>query len=28
VMGILGKLKASMKEYPNINPGQDFEGYK
>ena len=24
---ILGKKAASMQEYPNIKPGQDFEGY-
>jgi arylsulfatase A-like enzyme len=28
VMGILGKLQASMKKYPNITPGQEFDGYK
>jgi hypothetical protein len=25
---ILGEKAVSMKEYPNIQPGQDFEGYQ
>jgi hypothetical protein len=28
VMEILGSLAISMKEYPNIPPGQDFSGYE
>jgi len=28
VMGILTGLALSMKDYPNIPPGQDFDGYK
>jgi len=28
VMKILGELQVSMKEYPNIQPGQDFDGYE
>jgi hypothetical protein len=28
VMDILGGLAISMKEYPNIPPGQAFDGYK
>ncbi len=28
VTEILAKLAASMKEYPNIRPGQDFSGYE
>jgi len=28
VMKILGELKGSMAQYPNIKPGQEFEGYK
>jgi len=28
VMKILGRLQSSMKEYPNIQPGQDFDGYE
>ena len=28
VMKILGGLESSMKEYPNIRPGQDFDGYE
>ena len=28
VMEILGGLAISMKQYPNIPPGQDFDGYK
>jgi len=28
VMKILGKLKGSMVKYPNIKPGQEFEGYQ
>ncbi len=28
VMKILGELESSMKEYPNIRPGQDFDGYE
>ncbi len=28
VMKILGELQSSMKEYPNIRPGQDFDGYE
>ncbi len=27
VMEILTELQGSMKEYPNLKPGQDFEGY-
>lgn len=27
VMKILTELGASMQKYPNIRPGQDFEGY-
>ena len=25
---LLGEKAVSMKEYPNIQPGQDFEGYE
>jgi hypothetical protein len=28
VMEILGGIQTSMHEYPNIKPGQDFDGYK
>jgi len=28
VMQILGELQASMVEFPNISPGEDFEGYR
>ncbi len=28
VSKILGGLAASMQEYPNIKPGQDFQGYR
>jgi len=28
VSKILGKLTASMQKYPNLKPGQEFEGYK
>lgn len=28
VMEILTKLEKSMQEYPNIKPGQDFNGYR
>jgi arylsulfatase A-like enzyme len=28
IMGILTNLQMSMHKYPNIKPGQDFEGYK
>jgi hypothetical protein len=28
VMEILGELAASMKAYPNIPPGQNFDGYE
>ena len=28
VMEILTELNKSMQEYPNINPGQDFGGYR
>ncbi len=28
VMDILTDLNGSMKKYPNIKPGQDFDGYK
>ncbi|NIP98074.1 MAG: arylsulfatase, partial [Akkermansiaceae bacterium] len=28
VMAVVGKLQASMKQYPNIAPGQDFAGYR
>ena len=28
VMEILTDLKKSMQEYPNIQPGQDFDGYR
>ena len=28
VMGILGSLRSSMQKYPNIQPGQDFDGYE
>ena len=27
VSKILGELAASMAQYPNIRPGQDFDGY-
>jgi hypothetical protein len=27
VRKILGGLSASMREYPNIKPGEDFRGY-
>ena len=28
VMEILAGLKTSMQEYPNIQPGQEFDGYR
>ena len=28
VMEILGELRSSMHKYPNIKPGQDFDGYE
>jgi hypothetical protein len=28
VMEILGNLGSSIQKYPNIKPGQDFDGYK
>jgi hypothetical protein len=28
VMEILGNLGSSMQKYPNIKPGQDFDGYE
>jgi arylsulfatase A-like enzyme len=28
VMGILTELQTSMQKYPNIKPGQDFNGYE